>query len=371
MNEMFKNIGSIEQGIVEKVYRDEPINVEEGIYLFENSDFSFCAFLADKIRNKKFGKKTFYNKNTHVEISNRCVNKCKFCSFYREKGMPDCWDLEISDVLKILNSKKDENLTEIHITGGLHPEKFTKFYCELFGEIKKNFPKIHIKAFTAVEIEYFAKMDKMSVTDILKILKNSGLNSLAGGGAEILDDRIRSKICPEKTNSETWLHVHRTAHNLGLSSNCTMLYGHIENLEDRILHMARIRDLQNITGGFNCFIPLKYKTYGNRLNIEHEISLMEEIKTYAIARIFLNNIPHIKAYWPMTGKENAALSLSFGVDDMDGTISDSTKIYSMAGSSEQKPEMTEPQMRKLIKSHGFQPVERDSEYNQLWAVCNL
>ncbi|MDD2386287.1 MAG: CofH family radical SAM protein [Bacteroidales bacterium] len=368
MNEMFKNIGSIEQGIIEKVYSDEPITIEEGIYLFENSDFSFCAFLADKIRNKKFGKKTFYNKNIHVEISNRCVNKCKFCSFYREKGMPDCWDLEISDVLKILNSKKDEKLTEIHITGGLHPEKITKFYCDLFVEIKIHFPKIHIKAFTAVEIEYFAKKDKMSITDTLKILKDSGLNSLAGGGAEILDDNIRSKICPEKTNSETWLNVHKTAHNLGLSSNCTMLYGHIEKLEDRILHMARIRDLQNITGGFNCFIPLKYKTYGNRLNIENEISLMEELKTYSIARIFLNNIPHIKAYWPMNGKENAALSLSFGVDDMDGTISDSTKIYSMAGSSEQKPEMTEPQMRNLIESHGFQPVERDSEYNQLAVI---
>ncbi|MDD4148754.1 MAG: CofH family radical SAM protein [Bacteroidales bacterium] len=362
---MFKNISDVEQSILKKISIDEPISIEEGIYLFEKSDFSFCAFLADQIRTKKFGKKTFYNKNTHIEISNRCVNKCKFCSFYREKGMPDCWDLDIFDVIGILNSKKDENLTEIHITGGLHPEKFTQFYCDLFAEIKKSFPKIHIKAFTAVEIEYFAKKDKMSILETLKVLKDNGLNSLAGGGAEILDDSIRTKICPEKTNSKTWLNVHEIAHSLGLSSNCTMLYGHIETVSDRISHMARLRDLQNVSGGFNCFIPLKYKTYGNRLNIETEISLLEELKTYSIARIFLNNIPHIKAYWPMTGKENAVLSMSFGVDDMDGTISDSTKIYSMAGSSEQKPEMTEIEMRNLIESNGFQPVERDSEYNEI------
>ena len=365
MDGMFKNISDVEQRILRKISVYEPISIEEGIYLFEKSDFSFCAFLADQIRAKKFGKKTFYNKNTHIEISNRCVNKCKFCSFYREKGMPDCWDLEISDVIRILNSKKDENLTEIHITGGLHPEKFTKFYCDLFGEIKKSFSKIHIKAFTAVEIEYFAKKDKISISETLKMLKDSGLNSLAGGGAEILDDIIRAKICPEKTNSKTWLNVHKIAHSLGLSSNCTMLYGHIETVSDRISHMARLRDLQNVSGGFNCFIPLKYKTYGNRLNIETEISLIEELKTYSIARIFLNNIPHIKAYWPMTGKENAVLSMSFGANDMDGTISDSTKIYSMAGSSEQKPEMTESEMRNLIESNGFQPVERDSEYNEI------
>ncbi|MBN2778128.1 MAG: CofH family radical SAM protein [Bacteroidales bacterium] len=365
MDKMLSNISAIEKIIVEKVKANQPITIAEGIYLAKFSKLSFCAYLADYIRRQKYGNKVFYNKNTHIEITNRCVNKCKFCSFYREKGMPDCWDLETEDVIHILNSKKDEKLTEIHITGGLHPEKSTQFYCELFSAIRKNFEGIHIKAFTAVEIEYFAKKDKKTTEEILKTLKQHGLNSLAGGGAEILDDKIRRKICPEKTNSATWLKVHKLAHQAGLSSNCTMLYGHIETIEDRIVHLEKLRKLQDETGGFNCFIPLKYKSWGNSLNISTEIDLQQELKTYAISRIFLHNIAHIKAYWPMTGKENAALAMSFGADDIDGTISDSTKIYSMAGSIEQKPEMSENEICELIKNNGFVAVERDSEYIEI------
>jgi aminodeoxyfutalosine synthase len=362
MKEMLLHKSNIEKNIATKVFLGERISVEDAIYLYENSNISFCAYLANHIKERKFGKEVYYNKNTHIEISNRCINKCKFCSFYREEGMPDCWDLEIPDVIKILTEKIKDDISEVHLTGGLHPEKTSKFYCKLFTKIKDLFPQLHIKAFTAVEIEYFAKSDNKTSLEILKGLKANGLNSLAGGGAEILDDSIRREICPEKTNSETWLRIHQEAHSLGLSSNCTMLYGHIENIEDRVNHMDKLRELQDSSRGFNCFIPLKYKTFGNRLNLKNEINLSEELKTYSISRIFLDNIAHLKAYWPMTGKEYAALSLSFGVDDMDGTISDSTKIYSMAGSKEQKPEMTANEMIELIENQGFVAIERSSEY---------
>ncbi|PLX08574.1 MAG: aminofutalosine synthase MqnE [Marinilabiliales bacterium] len=365
MNNLFSQLNKTELQIYDKIQAKQAISIDDGIYLAKNSSLAFCAFLANSIRERLYAKKAFLNVNTHIEISNRCVNKCKFCSFYRKKGDPDCWDLEIDDVLRFLESKSEENLTEVHLTGGLHTEKTSQFYCDLFTEIKKQFPQIHIKAFTAVEIEYFAKSDGLTTEEAISKLKTHGLNSLAGGGAEILDDKIRRKICPEKTNSETWLKVHKIAHQTGLSSNCTMLYGHIESVEDRIYHMAKLRELQEETNGFNCFIQLKYKTYGNRLNIHTEINLPEELKTYAIARIFLHNIPHIKAYWPMTGIENAALAMSYGADDMDGTISDSTKIYSMAGSIEQKPQISKAEMEELISLHGFVPVERDSLYYEV------
>jgi aminodeoxyfutalosine synthase len=364
MKEFLKSRSGIEISIASKVFNNERITDDEAFYLYENSDIAFCGFLANYIKAKRFGKNVFYNKNTHVEISNLCINKCKFCSFYREKGMSDCWDLNIPDVIEILNNKSNEGLTEVHITGGLHPEKTTLFYSELFENIKAIYPHIHIKAFTAVEIEYFSKSDKLSTKDILKTLKSKGLGSLAGGGAEILDNEIRKKICPEKTDSEIWLKIHKEAHEVGLSSNCTMLYGHIENFKDRIIHMNKLRTVQDTTGGFNCFIPLKFKSHGNQLGINEEINLMEELKNYAISRIYLDNIEHLKAYWPMTGIETAVLSLAFGVDDFDGTISNSTKIYSMAGSKE-NPNLTETEIIKLINDEGFIAVERDSCYSKI------
>ncbi len=362
MDELFKSNTKTEQQIAEKIFNNSRISVEDANYLFSHSSLAFCAYLADHIRKKRFGNNVFFNKNTHLEITNRCINKCKFCSFYREKGDPECWDLEINDVLHILKDSKLNDITEVHITGGLHPDKTTKFYCELFSEIKKVFPKIHIKAFTAVEIEYFAKTNNCSSLETIHELKEFGLNSLAGGGAEILNNNIRRTICPEKTNAETWLRIHNEAHTLGLSTNSTMLFGHIESFSDRVDHMNKLRILQDETNGFNCFIPLKYKVFGNDLNVETETSLLDELKTYAISRIFLDNIPHLKAYWPMCGKENASLFLSFGADDIDGTISNSTRIYSMAGSKEQKPDMSETEIRELIKNVGFIPVERNSVY---------
>ncbi len=363
MDDLLKFRTDQEKEIAGIVFNSGRISDEQALYLYENSDPVFCAWLADYVKNARFGKDVYYNKNTHVEITNICLNQCKFCSFYRRKGEEGAWDYSCSDVISILEQKNAEEITEVHITGGLHPEKTTGFYSELFTHIKSRFPHLHIKAFTAVEIEYFAKADNMDFETVIALLKEKGLGSLAGGGAEILDDKIRKTLCPEKTDSATWLKVHKTAHNAGMKTNCTMLYGHVESYRDRIKHMSELRNLQDETQGFNCFIPLKYKSYGNQMGINKEISLSEELKNYAISRLYLDNIPHIKAYWPMTGKENALLALSFGADDFDGTIGDSTKIYSMAGAEEQKPSMSEKEIRQMLKDAGFNPVERDSGYD--------
>ncbi|HNQ68040.1 MAG TPA: aminofutalosine synthase MqnE [Bacteroidales bacterium] len=364
MKELIQYRTEEEVKIANAVFENIRISTEQAVYLYEHSDSIFCAWLANNVKEGKFGKKVFYNKNIHIEVSNICINKCKFCSFYRKKGDEGAWEMDICEIMDILAEKNIDEITEIHITGGLHPEKKLSFYIELFKEIKAKYPKIHLKAFTAVEIEYFAKSDKLSFEEILKILKTSGLNSLAGGGAEILDDKIREKLCPKKTKSQVWLDIHNIAHSLGIRTNSTMLYGHIENYSDRVFHMQQLRELQDKTGGFNCFIPLKYKSFGNSLEITTEISLSEELKNYAIARLFLDNIPHIKAYWPMCGKETAILALSFGADDFDGTIGNSTKIYSMAGSVS-KPELSEDQIKELLSEAGFKAVERNSDYEIL------
>ncbi len=365
MKDLLKSRTAQEIEIAEIVFNSGRISDNQALYLLENSDPIFCGYLADYAKNLRFGKSVFYNKNTHVEITNICLNQCKFCSFYREKGQEGAWDLEIEEVLEILEGKKNEGITEVHITGGLHPEKTTGFYSELFMEIKSRFPNLHIKAFTAVEIEYFAKADGIDFEVVINILKEKGLNSLAGGGAEIFDDRIRKTLCPEKTDSATWLKVHKIAHNSGMKTNCTMLYGHIESFADRINHMSKLRKLQDETAGFNCFIPLKYKAFGNEMDAATEISLAEELKNYAVSRLYLDNIPHLKAYWPMSGKENALLALSAGADDFDGTIGDSTKIYSMAGSDEKNPSMTESEIKQMISDAGFIAVERNSEYEKI------
>ena len=256
-------------------------------------------------------------------------------------------------------------MTEIHIVGGVHPSHDLHYYGRLIQKIKLHRPSLHIKAFSAIELDYMIKLSDMTLEDGLYQLKNYGLDSIPGGGAEIFDEKLREKICNEKTSSELWLRIHETAHWLGIPSNATMLYGHTETYAHRIDHMNRLRLLQEKTGGFNAFIPLKYKKANNSLGYLSEVSLAEDLRNYAVSRIFLDNIPHIKAYWPMTGKTAAQLSLSFGTDDLDGTIDDTTKIYSMAGSEEKNPSMTVDEICKLILEAGFQPVERDSLYNRI------
>lgn len=351
------------EGIVNKVLKGERISVEEGVELYKKADLSILGYLANNIREKKNGDKVYFNRNLHIEPTNQCVYACKFCSYYRKKG-EEGWEFSREDMIKQVQDMGDQ-ITEVHIVGGVHPTWDLHYYGELFQDIKKIRPDVHIKAFTAVEISYISKRSKMTIEEGLKALKQYGLDSIPGGGAEIFDEVIRQKVCPQKDTGEEWLYLHETAHKLGIPTNATILYGHIENIEHRIDHFNRLRELQDRTGGFNVFIPLKYKMANNELSYLGEVSVVEDIKLYAMARIFLDNFNHIKAYWPMIGKDISQLLLSFGVDDFDGTINDSTKIYSLAGAEDQEPTMSTEEMVDMIKAVGRKPVERDSIYNIL------
>jgi aminodeoxyfutalosine synthase len=266
-------------------------------------------------------------------------------------------------MLEIVKRFDDQPVTEVHIVGGAHPHHGLDYYCDLIRRIRTHRPGLHIKAFSAIELDNMFKISGKTVTEGLKELKKCGLDSIPGGGAEIFDEEIRRKICPEKSSAEIWLGIHEAAHRIGISSNATMLYGHIETYAHRIDHVERLRSLQDSTGGFNAFIPLKYRKENNTMSYLGEASLTEDLRNYAVSRIYLDNIPHIKAYWPMAGKEAAQMSLFFGADDFDGTINDTTRIYSMAGAEERNPEITAGEICRLIDEAGFEPVERDSLYN--------
>ncbi len=349
--------------IAKKVASAERISVEEGILLFQKGSLPFLAVLAENVRHRINGEKVFYNRNIHLEPTNICVNHCAFCSYRRKKGEEGCWELGIDELVKMAESHALSGITEIHIVGGVHPDRDVNFYADMLREIKKIAPDVQIKAFTAVEIDAMCQFASVDIKTGLRLLKEAGLVSLPGGGAEIFDEELRAKICPDKTNSEGWLSIHRTAHELGIPTNSTMLYGLLETYAQRIDHLNRLRSLQDETGGFNAFIPLKFKHYNNRFSHVEETTTIEDLKNYAVSRIFLDNIPHLKAYWPMIGKKVAQLSLAFGVDDLDGTIDDTTKIYSMAGSEEQTPTASTGQLIEMIEGTGFVAVERDTLYN--------
>jgi len=350
--------------IQEKVYNDERITDEEGLLLFQKGSLPFLGSLANYIREKKHGDITYFNRNFHIEPTNVCIFTCNFCSYsrlyaHREEG----WELSAEQMLHIVKKYDGQPVTEVHIVGGVHPKMNLEFFAEVLRQIKKHRPSLHIKGFTAVELDYMFRKAKMTNEEGLTYLKNAGLDSLPGGGAEIFDEQIREKICADKVNSEGWLKIHETAHKLGMHTNATMLYGHIENYSHRIDHMNRLRNLQDKTGGFNTFIPLKFRNKDNDMSNVTESSIVEDMKMYAVARIYMDNFPHLKAYWPMLGRQNAQLSLSFGVNDIDGTIDDTTKIYSMAGAEEQNPSMTTEELVALIKQVNRRPVERGTLYN--------
>ena len=350
--------------IAEKVKDGKRITDQEGIILFEKGSLSFVGALANFIREKFHGDKTYFNRNFHIEPTNVCVFSCKFCSYsqlyaHKEEG----WELSIDQMLDIVKKYDGKPITEVHIVGGVHPKMNMDYFIELMQKIKAHRPALHVKAFTAVELDYMFRKAKLTVAEGMKRLNEAGLDSLPGGGAEIFHPEIREIIAGDKVNADGWLAIHETAHNLGMHTNATMLYGHIEKYEHRIDHMRRLRDLQDKTGGFNTFIPLKFRNSNNDMSNVAESTITEDMRLYSIARIYLDNFPHLKAYWPMLGRENAQLSLSFGVNDIDGTIDDSTKIYSMAGSEEQTPAMTTEQLVTLIKQVKRQPVERDTLYN--------
>ena len=350
--------------IAEKVKAGQRITDEEGLFLFEKASLGFVGSLHNEVRIRKNGDKVYFNRNFHIEPTNVCVFSCNFCSYSKLYAKRDeGWEMSIDQMLHIVKKYDGQPITEVHIVGGVHPKMDLQFFADLLKAIKAHRPELHIKAFTAVEYDYMFRKAKVSVEEGLKFLIAAGLDSIPGGGAEIFDEELREKICADKVDAKGWLLIHETAHKLGLHSNATMLFGHVENYAHRIDHMKRLRDLQDQTNGFNTFIPLKFRNKDNDMSNVPESSVVEDMKNYAIARIYLDNFPHLKAYWPMLGRQNAQLSLSFGVDDMDGTIDDTTKIYSMAGSEEQTPSMTTEELVTLIKQAKREPVERDTLYN--------
>ena len=352
------------QNIVDKVKNNTRISLKEALFLYNSLSLSELILLASQIKTARFGKKVFFVQNIHIEPSNYCIYKCKFCSFHRQPNEKDFWDYSFEEI-ELSLKKLPQTIKEIHITGGVHPDKDLNWYKELIKRIKRIHPQAGIKAFTAIEINFMCKKQRISIEEGLTILKESGLQSLAGGGAEILNDDIRKKLCPEKGRSELWINIHKLAHSVGIPSNATMLYGHIETIEQRLEHMEIIRQIQDETRLFQAFIPLKFKNQYNFLSNIKETNFVEDIKTFAISRIFLDNIPHIKAYWPMLGRDKAIFLLHCGVDDFDGTIYDSTKIYTMAGSEEYHPTMTVNEIKQYILKENFIPVERDIFYNEI------
>ncbi len=352
------------QKIGTKVIQNERILFDEGVYLFENASLPYVGALANWKREALHGNKTYFNKNFHIEPTNVCVFSCKFCSYsklyaHKEEG----WELTVDQMLDIVKSYDGKPVTEVHIVGGVHPKLTLEFFLELMRAIKAHRPDLHIKAFTPVELEYMFRKAKVSVEEGMRMAKDAGLDSLPGGGAEIFHPEIREQICADKATADQWLHIHQTAHELGMHSNATLLYGHIENFSHRIDHMERLRQLQDQTKGFNTFIPLKFRNSNNEMSNVPESILLDDLKMYAISRLYLDNFPHVKAYWPMLGRDAAQLTLSYGVNDIDGTIDDTTKIYSMAGSEEQNPAMTTAQLVALIKQAKRAPIERGTLYN--------
>jgi aminodeoxyfutalosine synthase len=352
------------QSIGEKIIAKERITPADGLLLFEKGSLPFVGALANHVREELHGDKTYFNRNFHIEPTNVCVFTCAFCSYsrlyaHREEG----WELSTQQMMDIVRSYDGKPVTEVHIVGGVHPKMNLAFFADLIRQIKAHRPGLHIKGFTAVELDYMFRKAKLSVEEGMALLKEAGLQSLPGGGAEIFDGEVRARICEDKVGAEGWLHIHETAHRLGMHTNATMLYGHIETYSHRIDHMNRLRELQDRTHGFNTFIPLKFRNKENDMSDVPEVSVTEDMKLYAVARLFLDNFPHMKAYWPMLGRQKAQLSLSFGVNDLDGTIDDSTKIYSMAGAEEQKPAMSTAELVALIQQVKRAPVERDTVYN--------
>jgi aminodeoxyfutalosine synthase len=352
-----KNIG-------EKIINQKRLTENEGLILFEKGDLPFVGSLANHVRERLHGNKTYFNRNFHIEPTNVCVFSCTFCSYsrlyaHRDEG----WELTQQQMLDIVKSYDGKPVTEVHIVGGVHPKMNMEFFMELMQKIKAHRPGLHIKGFTAVELDYMFRKAKLTADEGMKRMHAAGLDSLPGGGAEIFHPDIRQQICADKVDADGWLNIHRAAHQLGMHSNATMLYGHIEKYHHRIDHMERLRKLQDETRGFNTFIPLKFRNKDNDMSNVPESTVIEDMRLYAISRLYLDNFPHLKAYWPMLGRKNAQLTLSFGVNDRDGTIDDSTKIYSMAGSEEQHPSLTTAQLASLIKQVKREPVERDTLYN--------
>lgn len=352
--------------IAGKVVAGERISEAEGILLFEKGELNFVGALANFVNLKKHGKKVYFNRNFHIEPTNVCIFTCGFCSYAKNyKHREDGWELSIEQMMDIVRKYDNDPVTEVHIVGGVHPKMNLDFFCDLLAKIREHRPELHRKGFTAVELDYMFHKAKLTPEQGMQKLKDAGLQSMPGGGAEIFAPEVRAEICADKVDAEGWFKIHEAAHRLGMPTNATMLYGHIETYAHRIDHMSRLRESQDRLGGFNCFIPLKFRNKNNNMSHIAESTLVEDLRLYAISRIFMDNFDNLKAYWPMLGRETAQLSLDYGVNDLDGTIDDTTKIYTMAGAEEQSPSLSTDEICTLISAVGKIPVERDTEYHEI------
>lgn len=351
--------------IISKLRASERISAAEALELWNNAPLWQLSEVAVAAKRRISGDKVYYNRNFHLEPTNVCQFECKFCSYRRSEGEEGSWDYTMEQVLDIVRKRKDSGATEIHIVGGVHPTHDLYYYTEMIRRIKQIMPQVAIKAFTAVELNYMISKAGLTTVEGLQLLKDAGMESIPGGGAEIFAPEIRSKICPQKGSAEQWLALHRAAHKLGIDTNATMLYGHIESIEHRIDHLMRLRELQDETGGINAFIPLKFRSANNSLSHLGETSVTDDLRTLAMSRLILDNVAHIKAYWVMYGKTTTELALAFGADDIDGTIDDSTKIYSMAGADDARPTMSVDDIVRICSNAGFRAVERDTHYNEI------
>jgi aminodeoxyfutalosine synthase len=348
--------------IAEKLRAGARLDLRDGVRLFETRDLFALGWLANRERERRHDGRTYYNYNIRIEATNVCVASCLFCAFARLKpGDSDAYTMSLEEVWDKLRRRAHQPLTEIHVVNGLHPDLPFEYYTEMLRGLKRIRPDIHLKCFTAVEIAFFADLYGMSDEQVLRELMAAGLDSLPGGGAEIFAERVRRKICHDKADADRWLSIHRLAHRLGMRSNVTMLYGHIETAEERVDHMMRARALQDETGGFQAFIPLAFHPDNNQMRKLPAPSAADTLRVHAVARLMCDNIPHVKAFWIATGVEVAQASLWFGVDDLDGTVQEE-RIYHMAGA--RTPEaMTTGEIRRLIRAAGREPVERDTLYN--------
>ncbi|AFD06924.1 aminofutalosine synthase MqnE [Solitalea canadensis] len=359
------------KNIAQKVKNSERITFDEGVLLFEKGELGYLGTLANYIREKKNGDYTYFNRNFHIEPTNLCVYDCKFCSYSRLiKQRSEGWEFTMDEMFDMVKKYDGKHVTEVHIVGGVLPQYDFKFYTELFSKIKAHRPELHVKALTPVEYHYIFKKAKLSYAEGMRLMKEAGLESMPGGGAEIFHPDIRNQIAADKCTADQWLEIHEEWHKLGMRSNATMLYGHIESFWHRIHHLEELRKLQDKTGGFQAFIPLKFRNKDNQMSDVAEVSVVEDLRNYAISRIYLDNFDHIKSYWAMIGRVTSQLSLAFGVDDIDGTIDDTTKIYSMAGSEEQHPAMSTEELVELIKHVNRHPIERDTLYNTVTDYMN-
>lgn len=351
----------LKSAIEKKVINQERLSSDDGAAMFNSNDLLGLGYLANIVRERKNGQRAYFINNRHINHTNICKNLCGFCAFSKGKGEKNSYTMTIKEILKTAESYNDGRVSEFHIVGGLHPDLPFSYYLDMLRELQNRFPDVHLQAFTAVEIAHLSDIGGLSIKETLVQLRKAGLGSLPGGGAEIFNPDVRNKICPEKISGKKWLKIMKTAHDLGMKSNATMLYGHVESAEDRVDHLIQLRELQDKTNGFLAFIPLAFHPANTRLNSHLSTTGQLDLKVLAISRLMLDNFPHIKAFWIMIGPKIAQLSLSFGVDDIDGTVVEE-KITHAAGATTNEY-IEKNHLIHLIQEAGREPLERDTLYN--------